>query len=509
MGVTLAADVAKAPFMGESLRLSVGLNPLGLRTPSEQLFTALLPGMNVVTLRIRYYSFYCWLLSRYYEGRDEATVASFRRHIRMSELLMALIQERVGHGTGVPGITYAREMNEDDGGMFDLASGAMPDGHPSGGYWKGSYGAFGTYYAASLVEMGLIAPLADNHKLYAVTDDDSFISGRVLADAFANSVGEECAVLFMSLVERGTVSHVELSRLSVTFRVRRLPDNAEAGLLTDMLLQPDTPWAGSPTFMRRESLRLMLEYLDSDEGDGSFDELGFATYVYRRVKNGYENGLAATGWYAYWLNDNRQYHALVIFSELLARLRVSREPGRWENIATLSSAIADEVCEEFGLGDVTMSQLFARWRALPEPDGATARAFRDMFAAYVDNPAYHDHRDLLRETFGVLRNDAIHAFDRVGQQCDMTLHRYVEEFITETAIYGHYAEAMRKYSQNGVATQKLTIENGCVRGLELYEPSHSSPRANTLYNFVCDLGLAHGRRLTPQGRNLKKRLSND
>lgn len=58
----LRNNIVLAPFIGENLSFSVGLNPLGIRTASEQLFTTLLPGMNVVTLRIRYYSFYCWLL---------------------------------------------------------------------------------------------------------------------------------------------------------------------------------------------------------------------------------------------------------------------------------------------------------------------------------------------------------------------------------------------------------------------------------------------------------------
>lgn len=73
-----------APFMGDNKPLSVGLNPLGIRTASEQLFTTLLPGLNVVTLRIRYYSFYCWLLKSFYAKRTEAKKADLQRHIRMS-----------------------------------------------------------------------------------------------------------------------------------------------------------------------------------------------------------------------------------------------------------------------------------------------------------------------------------------------------------------------------------------------------------------------------------------
>ena len=79
-----------APFMGDNQSLSVGLNPLGIRTASEQLFTTLLPGLNVVTLRIRYYSFYCWLLKRFFAQRSHANLVEFRRHLRLSELLMAL-----------------------------------------------------------------------------------------------------------------------------------------------------------------------------------------------------------------------------------------------------------------------------------------------------------------------------------------------------------------------------------------------------------------------------------
>lgn len=33
-----------SPFMGDNKQISVGLNPLGIRTASEQLFTTLLPG---------------------------------------------------------------------------------------------------------------------------------------------------------------------------------------------------------------------------------------------------------------------------------------------------------------------------------------------------------------------------------------------------------------------------------------------------------------------------------
>lgn len=49
----LKGDAHYSPFMGDNKPLSVRLNPLGIRTVSEQLFITLLPSLNVVTLRIR------------------------------------------------------------------------------------------------------------------------------------------------------------------------------------------------------------------------------------------------------------------------------------------------------------------------------------------------------------------------------------------------------------------------------------------------------------------------
>lgn len=125
-----------APFMGDNKPPSVGLNPLGIRTASEQLFTTLLPGLNVVTLRIRYYSFYCWLLKSFYAKRTEAKKADLQRHIRMSELLMALIHAQSNFSGGVPGITRASEIIAKGEDIIDFNEDAMPKGKPVGGYWK-------------------------------------------------------------------------------------------------------------------------------------------------------------------------------------------------------------------------------------------------------------------------------------------------------------------------------------------------------------------------------------
>jgi len=42
-----------------------GLDPLGMQNAGVTLYQALLPGISNVTLRMRYYGFFCWLSDAY------------------------------------------------------------------------------------------------------------------------------------------------------------------------------------------------------------------------------------------------------------------------------------------------------------------------------------------------------------------------------------------------------------------------------------------------------------
>lgn len=505
----LKNNICYTPFMGDNKPLSVGLNPLGIRTASEQLFTTLLPGLNVVTLRIRYYSFYCWLLQSFYTKRTEAKKTDLQRHIRMSELLMALIHAQSNYSSGVPGITRAAEIIAKGEDFIDFNEDAMPKGKPVGGYWKGSYGAFGTYYAASLQEMSIIRPLLDNTNLYNVTlKTEDYISGEDLADAFAESVGTEMGNLFEACVHSGVVTRKQLQEMESVFQSHNLPDNKECALLLDMLLQNDKPYILKESQLRKDSLRLLLCYLNENPVD-NFSELAFARYVYDNYNKGTEDSLAAVGWYAYYLNDIRQYEALNIFDVLLKRLHESKSPGQWENIEELTSELAGDVCHNLNADNRTMKNLLSDWETIIEPGEEMARAFYVILDNYRRNPKYKDCKSVIRKFFRNVSNDALDAFDAIERSMDEMVFDYVKRYLTENIIYNHYSESMRKYSQNGIPTQKLTIENGYVRGIATYSATHSSPRIDTLRNYATDLGLISGNKITSKGEKLLNTLQDD
>lgn len=505
----LRNNMSYTPFMGDNKPLSVGLNPLGIRTASEQLFTTLLPGLNVVTLRIRYYSFYCWLLKSFYAKRTEAKKADLQRHIRKSELLMALIHTQSDFSGGVPGITRASEIIWKGEDVINFNEDAMPKGKPVGGYWKGSYGAFGTYYAASLQEMSIIRPLIDNTNLYNVTPKtEDYISGEDLADAFAESIGTELGNLFEACSRSGVVSRKQLAEMEPFFQSHNLQDNKECALLLDMLLQNDRPYIIKESKLRKNSLRLLLSYLNENPVD-SFSELDFARYVYDNYKKGTENSLAAVGWYAYYLNDSRQFEALNIFDVLLKRLHESKRPGQWENIDELTTEMAGDVCHNLNADNRTMEYLFSDWESIIEPEEKMAHAFYVIFDNYRRNPKYKECKSVIRQFFRNVSNDALDAFDSIERSMDEMVIDYVKRYLTENIIYNHYSESMRKYSQNGIPTQKFTIENGYVRGLATYSATHSSPRIDTLRNYATDLGLISSNRITPKGVQILNTLKDD
>ena len=385
----------------------------------------------------------------------------------------------------------------------------MPGGNPSGGYWKGHLGAFGTYYAASLHEIGIICPLIDNPKLYNVTHKtDNHISGEDLADAFAQTIGEDMQQTFESCAKRGIVTREQLADMESVFQSHDLPENMESDLLLKLLLQNDHPSSQQESRLRRDTLRLLICFL-KDIDVKEFSELDFARYVYDRYRNGTDKSIAAVGWYAYYLNDCRQFEALNIFNAVLNRLKNSTKPGQWENINEFASQLSEEICDSLNVKGLTINEVLTSWNSIATPQEPMSHAFYNILEIYKRNQDYQVCKTIIRTFFRSVNNDALVAFETLEKHQETTLQMYIKQYITEEIIYKHYSESMRKFSQNGILSQKLTIESGYVRGLSTYDATHSSPRIDTLRNYITDLGLIKDYKVTDKGLELLKILEND
>ena len=68
-----------------------GQDHLAVLAVSQRLFTELLPGITNVTLRVRLYAFYPWLVRAFDQHVAEKTPAQIVDLVRRAEVLLALV----------------------------------------------------------------------------------------------------------------------------------------------------------------------------------------------------------------------------------------------------------------------------------------------------------------------------------------------------------------------------------------------------------------------------------
>ena len=149
-------DKILAPFLGEPLVHIVGQDPLGLLNTGGRTFELLLPGLNNVTERIRYYSFYCWFFHSYAKHIQKPNKKIQFDHLRRAEFILSLLAAKNGL-QGIGGITKALALYNKIDSSFDLTIGTGEDKvSKDGTYWKNPRGIFGQNYVSSLKQLNLI-----------------------------------------------------------------------------------------------------------------------------------------------------------------------------------------------------------------------------------------------------------------------------------------------------------------------------------------------------------------
>ena len=142
-----------------------------------------------------------------------------------------------------------------------------------GSYWKYSNGAFGQYYSASLISMGIIMTRDDDSRLYfrSNAEDSNFISGEKLAIAFDENLRIEDKEIFIDCLKTGKVSKEQLITLSRSFNAMEIPQKTdESKLLYEMLVQQDFPLIVEEeykTFHRKETIKAVLYFFNSENKD--------------------------------------------------------------------------------------------------------------------------------------------------------------------------------------------------------------------------------------------------
>jgi hypothetical protein len=157
-------ETYQEPFWAKSGNFVRGRDPLGVQNSSISVYAILLPGMTNLTLRLRYYGMYLWLLDEYHNLPSDSSFKQSPKaqytFIRRAELITAyLMVNNHPKELSVIGNDFAnRNINEaKEKGFYDIALGADQNKDTEKGsvYWDYGSGALGQYYAGSLFALNL------------------------------------------------------------------------------------------------------------------------------------------------------------------------------------------------------------------------------------------------------------------------------------------------------------------------------------------------------------------
>lgn len=491
-----------APYWNDGLNLKLGLNQLGIRNVAEQMFAKLLPGLNNVSSRIRYYSFYCWIINNFYEGKDSIVEEDFNPYLRRAELLLALINATREDSSGIPGITYALTQIQSGIDVISLKDGATW-GKES--YWANVGGIFRQYYSASLEEIGLVGVNNQSSILYNIRKDGEYINGKMLAESFSESVGQD-GKIFLSKIHNDDVNIEELRSLNESFNMKLMShDMVERKLLERMILQKDNPSRDNQSFHRRNSINYVLKYLSLP--NTTLNPIGFSRYMYDEFLRG-KRDLTSWGWYAYYLDDNWQYQLTRIFNQVLITLKGNKD--YWTPIDVISENICHELLSDFEIDKSTTLEKVVAMADQCGKNNVIHDAINNLLWLYKENKDVISESEQHYHEMGIEVENYCDFMKAVTKRLKAPFVDYVRHIVVEDVIFRHYRVSFRKMLQTGLATQKFTIENGNIRFIEDWPTSHTSPRIDTLRDFLIDLCLIEREgNVTKYGIELLNGLSNE
>jgi hypothetical protein len=251
-----------------------GQDHLGLGSvSSDQILPMLSPGINVLTIHPRYWSFYSWVLDLFWAAGLPRTRASFREFYRPREALFAMachVCDAPEHPDVLGNIVGSQRVRAwADRDEFD----------PHFDYIKEPLGGYGLYYRSTMEMMGAV--VAANPTNGFPFDAPTPI-GRALAAAFGAAVagtivgGRMAAGDLTAPVARADL--LAFARAACLCQLR-VADTFDLPLLQDLFLHAG---AEPEARARRDTLRLVLDVSQADQELG-IDQSVFRQLIYFRV----------------------------------------------------------------------------------------------------------------------------------------------------------------------------------------------------------------------------------
>lgn len=523
----------KEPFWAKSGNFVRGRDPLGVQNSSISVYASLLPGMTNLTLRLRYYGTYLWLLDQYDSLPEDS---SFKKDpqgqytfIRRAELIIAFVMiNKYPKEQSVIGSQYVgehlQEINEK--GYYDIALGADKDKEtPKGSvYWDYTSGALGQYYAGSLIALNLIN---QSSGYFHRTED----YGKELANAYALSLSKETAKLFIKRIKEGKLYREDIDNLDEIALNREYKNTPEGDFYVNMLISSDGPKSKTASnefpSQRKESLQLFMSLLDETDHKNAWLELPITSYKTCLSKTREEVKEATFGWYYYYLNELAHHSLETVFWGVL----IEMDKGSY-TLQQFISYITDQVIKDTSnvfpsIQKTNIKDLISQL----DNEAFNMMNLTDEISSLVKNKEsiigiskgifsllclFRDNEHKIEEVKHYAVNHFLHtkhgnALDVFQTYIQSSKKLNFKEFVRKLIhilLNEHISIAYNKMGSGEKNLLKFVIEDNYLVHIETMEPNFTNPRLKTLHNFTQDLNLVtKNDELTPEGEALLKKMA--
>ncbi|PZR24257.1 MAG: hypothetical protein DI539_00855 [Flavobacterium psychrophilum] len=515
-----------APFLGEPLVHIVGQDPLGLLNTGNRTFDLLLPGLNNVTDRIRYYSFYCWFFHIYAKYVGKPAKKEQFDYLRRAEFILALLAAKQKL-QGIGGITKAMEIFDNSSEAFDLTVGTGEHKRlKDGTYWKNPRGIFGQNYVSSLKQLNLIRESEQDSGIFIRTDFEhpNSISGLKLAEAFEKNIGQENSTIFITAMINGILTQDDIISLIPKFNMLTVPTgSAEHEIIWKLLTGEDEPKLAKATFFRKKSIQLILEGVSLSKGAFFDQQFTIGAYNAKGQINGSVDETLSL-WYFYQLE---QYWHMACTGSLFSVLEFLRHQshGGWideDNFVTdITQRTITFLREAFGykgktfedielLGDnedemviMTMTHKNAHAKL-----ACNILLIKQMI---LSNKPHQSEISLLANRWSLnSKSSFVNSVALLEKIAHLPIEDFIIYFIKKYVIVRHQWVALQKMNASQ-STEKLIREDGYIRFIDGIDYNYSSPRINTLLSFLKDMDIISKEtlKISDLGGRLLKNLQHD
>ena len=492
-------------------KYSMGRDPLGMQAASVRLYTQLVPGVTNVTNRIRYYSFYCWVIGEFEKLEHSSNEEKWKIFIRRAEAayVLSCVAFCDENSAGMAGSDWAREhstkLSEE---KFDFTEWTDSPGQ-NGQYLKASRGNFGQFYIASMIDVGML--VSTGSAIPLLTQD----YGVQIARAFEKAC-PKATVFLREAIVAGGINAEQASQIADEANPAALSHSTENEYLKDFLLgrrEDDATALG-----RRESLWNCLNALNLV---GEWDIGKIRTLFYTRnfdafnLNTKFENNL--NKWQAYQANELCHIALELLLNDISHEIQISPngiEPKTailqvlsrvgiealdtektlrdYSNSLALSTSLNDD-CQ---LGDNIILSLSTPGL---RPDSKSVQTSLNMlcllFSRWRISPEIFSALDP-KANFGRSLASLIQSMEKLENNY---LLDALSEILRKFIVKNHLHIAGQKLANSGTFTYRFLSEDGLLKDVRLTEYNFTTPRLSNLLWFAEDVGLIAKEKLTAAG----------